>query len=124
MTAVPWLPGVRWWKAGRGRRSLHVARAGHRVQAGQDGEVAGLGGLVEDGPDEVVEYLPPELEVVVAVFLTVSNPRTPGLVKADEPGFGSSCRTLLLLSSVGTEMAELTNKVHDLNLVSIISKSR
>ena len=91
MTAVPWLPGVRWWKAGRGRRSLHVARAGHRVEAGQDGEVAGLGGLVEDGPDEVVEYLPPELEVVVAVFLTVSNPRTPGLVKADEPGFGSSC---------------------------------
>ena len=124
MTAVPWLPGVHWWKAGRGRRSLHVARAGDGVQAGKNSFVAALGGLIEDGSHEVVEYLPPELEVVVAVSLAVSNPRTPGLVKADEPGFGSSCRTLLLLSSVGTEMAELTNKVHDLNLVSIISKSR
>ena len=86
--------------------------------------VAGLGGLIEGWPHQVVEYLPPQLEMVVTVLLTVSNPRTPGFVKADEPGFGSSCRTLLLLSSVGTEMAELTNKVHDLNLVSIIGKSR
>ena len=84
------LPAVRWWKAGRGGRSLHVSRAGDGVQAGENSFVAGLGGLIEDGSHEVVEYLPPQLEVVVTVLLTVSNPRTPGFVKADEPGFGSS----------------------------------
>ena len=52
--------------------------------------VAGLGGLIEGWPHQVVEYLPPQLEMVVTVLLTVSNPRTPGFVKGDEPGFGSS----------------------------------
>ena len=79
------------WETGRGGRTLHVPRVGHRGQAGPDSSVAaGLRGLVEDRPDQVVEDLPPELEVAVTVFLAVSDPRTPGCVKADEPGLGSS----------------------------------
>ena len=79
------------WKAGRGGRTLHVSRVGHRGKTGPDSSVpAGLRGLVEARPDQVVEDLPPELEVVVTVFLALSNPRTPGGVEANEPGLGSS----------------------------------
>ena len=87
-------------KAGRGGRSLHVSRAGHRVQAGQNCFVAGHGGLIEDWPHQVVEYLPPQLEVVVTVLLTLSNPRTPGFVKANEPGFGSSYQDIVIKCEV------------------------
>ena len=89
MSSVP-LPAVRRRKVGGGWRSVHVSRAGHSVQTGQNSGVTGLCGLVEGRSHQVVEYLPPELEVVVTVFLTVSNPRIPGFVEGDEPGLGSS----------------------------------
>ena len=39
--------------------------------------------LIEERPDLVVEYLPPHLEMTVAVSLTVSYHSTAGLIKAD-----------------------------------------
>ena len=95
MSAVP-LPAIRWRKAGRRWWSVHVPRAGHSVQTGQNSGVTGLRGLVEGRSHHVVEYLPPELKVVVTVFLTVSNPRIPGFVKGDEPGLGSSYQDIVV----------------------------
>ena len=121
------LPVVRGRKTGRRGRSLHVSRAGHRVEAGQDSQVgAGARGLVEGRPDQVVEDLPPELEVVVTVFLGRANPRTPGCVKADEPRLGCSYQDIVKLRhrEQRTENREHTNKVNDLDLISVISKSR
>ena len=68
-------------------------RAGDGVEAGKHHllPVPGLGEVpVEERADLVVEYLPPELEVAVAVLLAVSNQRTTTLVEVDEPGLGGS----------------------------------
>ena len=118
------LPVVRWWEAGGGGRSLHVAGAGDGVQTGEDSFVtAQLRGLVEGRSHQVVEYLPPELEVVVTVFLTISDPRFPGFVEADEPGLGCSCQDIVSKYQ-HRDRREPTNKVNDLDLISKISKSR
>ena len=82
---------------GRGGGSVHVVGAGDCVEAGQHWSPCAGGDVpVEERPDLVVEYLPPELEVVVTVFLTVSNPRIPGFVKGDEPGLGSSYQDIVV----------------------------
>ena len=69
----------------------------------------------------VVENLPPQLKVAVAVLLMVSYLGTPGLVKTDQPWLGGSCNQLLNCHLLDCGP---TDKMYDLDLTSVVSKSR